>query len=162
MLSTSGWSIHSDEQDTRPLGWMDSKVEDTAAEVPPAETSAAEPSSSKPRMKRPIKPDVEEHKAAVEQLQNEMQKRKARVDEIKQTIDQKRNFDGGPEFQKARSKLTQLSSSFKAQLVRFDALVRHESQCKQCQAMYFKPSLSNCSSREWFLCSRQLTDVSGI
>lgn len=89
---------------------------DTKAEGSPAEAPAAEASSSKPRMKRPVKPDVEEHKAAVEQLQNEMHKRKARVDEIKQAIDQKRNFDGGPEFQKARSKLNQLSSSFKAQL----------------------------------------------
>ncbi len=102
---------------------------DTKAENTPAEAPAAEPSTSKPRMKRPVKPDVEEHKAAVEQLQNEMQKRKARVDEIKQTIDQKRNFDGGPEFQKARSKLNQLSSSFKAQLVsssfRLDIASKH-------------------------------------
>ena len=91
---------------------MDTQAESTSAEAP-----AAEPSSVKPRMKRPVKPDVEEHKAAVEQLQNEMHKRKARVDEIKQAIDQKRNFDGGPEFQKARNKLNQLSSSFKSQLV---------------------------------------------
>lgn len=102
------------KQYARTLGEMDSKVEGTAAEA-----STQEPSTSKPRLKKPLKPDVEEHKAAVEQLQGEMQKRKARVDEIKQAIDQKRNFDGGPEFQKARSKLNQLSSSFKAQLVTF-------------------------------------------
>lgn len=98
---------------------MEDKVEASVAEASPRE-----PSTSKPRMKKPVKPDVEEHKAAVEQLQNEMQKRRARVEEIKQAIDQKRQFDGGPEFQKAKSKLNQLSSSFKAQLVGLPAFSR--------------------------------------
>ena len=75
------------------------------------------PSTSKPKMRKPVKPDVEEHKAALEQLQSEMNKRKARVEEIKQTIDQKKQFDGGPEFQKVKAKLNQLSSAFKAELV---------------------------------------------
>lgn len=92
---------------------MDSKGESSVTEPPAEETSPA----SKPRLKKPLKPDVEEHKAAVEQLQSEMAKRKTRMEEIKQAIEQKRNFDGGPEFQQARSKLNQLSASFKAQLV---------------------------------------------
>lgn len=78
--------------------------------------SVPEASTSKPKMRKPVKPDVEEHKAAVDQLQSEMNKRKARVEAIKQTIDQKRQSDGGPEFQKVKAKLNQLSSAFRTEL----------------------------------------------
>ena len=94
---------------------MATKPEDQAVE---GANSVPEASTSRPKMPRkPVKPDVEEHKAAVEQLQAEMNKRKARVEAIKQAIDQKKQFDGGPEFQKVKAKLNQLSSAFKAELV---------------------------------------------
>jgi len=90
----------------------------TESEDPvPQGDSVPEPSTSKPKMRKPVKPDVEEHKAAVDQLQSEMNKRKARVEAIKQTIDQKKQFDGGPELQKVKAKLNQMSSGFKAELV---------------------------------------------
>jgi hypothetical protein len=79
--------------------------------------SVPEPSTSKPKMRKPVKPDVDEHKAALAQLQSELNKRKARVEAIKQAIDQKRQFDGGPEFQKVKAKLNQLATGFKAELV---------------------------------------------
>lgn len=93
-------------------------MEDKPFESSPSETVAPESNTAhKPRLKKPVKPGVEEHKAAIEQLQQEMQKRRTRLDEIKSLIDQKRQAGGGPEVLKARGKLNDLSSRFKAELV---------------------------------------------
>lgn len=92
-------------------------MEDKPEAQPGAAAAPDEAEAPKLRLKKPVKPDVEEHKAAVEQLQQEMQKRRARVEEIKQIIDQKRQSGGGPEVSRARAKLNELSSGFKAELV---------------------------------------------
>ena len=93
---------------------MDAKPEEPAGTEDQEATDARSPQT---RLKKPVKPDVEEHKAAVEQLQLEMNRRRARIDEIKQTIEQKKQAGAGPEVQQARAKLNQLSSSFRAELV---------------------------------------------
>lgn len=70
----------------------------------------------KPRLKKPVKPDVEEHKAAVEKLQQEFNRRRDRMDQLKQLIDHKRNAGDSPEVAEARKRLNQLTANFKAEL----------------------------------------------
>lgn len=72
---------------------------------------------SKARLKKPVKPDVEEHKAAIEQLQQEMHKRRTKMEELKHLIDQKRLSGGGPEVSKARATLNDINQRFRAELV---------------------------------------------
>ena len=149
LIFIASW-VRPDADNLFPLwGPMENKEDITPTEAIPPEVS-----TSKPKLRKPVKPDVEEHRAAVDQLQNEMQKRRARIDEIKQTIDQKRNFDSGPEFQQARSKLNQLSSSFKEQLVPFsncpgilhdsiDAIPQSLFAAKKAKSALCKPFLGN-------------------
>lgn len=72
--------------------------------------------AKKPRVKRPVKPSKEDHIAQIDQLQEVLNQRRARSDSLRQLVDQKRTSVGGPEVQAARSRLTELSGTFKTEL----------------------------------------------
>lgn len=93
----------------------------------PAAAEAAVPEVQeppKPKLKKPVKPDVEEHKAAVEKLQQEFNRRRDRMDQLKQLIDHKRNAGDSPEVAEARKRLNQLTANFKAELVSSVSILR--------------------------------------
>ena len=99
-----------------------SPIDMAAATEEVAESQAAssdlQADAAKKRLKRPVKPNVEEHKAAVDQLQDELNKRRDRSEALRGLIDQKRGQSGGgPEAQAARNKLNEFSTSFKTELV---------------------------------------------
>lgn len=60
---------------------------------------------------------MEEHKGLVDGLQDELNRRRERSEALKHLIEQKRSSGGSPDTQKAKTKLQELSSSFRAEVV---------------------------------------------
>ena len=74
------------------------------------------------RVKRPVRPDNTERDMQVQKLQEEIEKAKTRIGEIKAALDAKvpGTKGGTPEQQEARAKMTSLRNEFQTVLVRFE------------------------------------------
>ncbi len=92
----------------------------TASDVPEASEASAQTPAEKrfPRLKRPDRPDLAKLKADVDGLQSQRNEHKRRVEEIGETLNQRRgNRQPGGEQQKLRTRLNDLTGQFKRELV---------------------------------------------
>ena len=106
----------------------EAEVDETPEEVdPPVATGEEAPASaavSKFRIKRPVKPDDTELKVQTGSLNDEIQKAKARIEQIKEEISNKTSSrqKGSDEQQRVKGQLSELRGQFQAELVRHCAL----------------------------------------
>ena len=91
-----------------------------ATDAPEApDTSTQAPGEKRfPRLKRPDRPDLNKLKAEVDGLQSQINDHKRRVEEIGETLSNRRgNRQSGGEQQKLRTRLNDLIGQFKRELV---------------------------------------------
>lgn len=92
-----------------------------AASPAPAETSETVKAAPRPRIKPLPKPDDSEVKAQTSKLNDEIQAQKARIEEIKEIINNKHSGRQGQsgEQQAVRNRLVELKTKFQGELVSF-------------------------------------------
>ena len=100
----------------------------------PAETSESAKAPPRPRIKMLPKPDDSEVKAQTSKLNEGIQAHKKRIDEIKETINNKQNGRQGRsgEQQGIRTRLVELKTQFQGELVRFCKLLFRLNGCTDC------------------------------
>lgn len=92
-------------------------VTDALDEAPGQETASTQRAFIRP--KRPERPDLPKLKAEVDGLQAQINEHKLRIEQIGETLSQRRgNRQGGGEQQKLKSRLNDLVGQFKRELVR--------------------------------------------
>lgn len=97
---------------------MASSGADGSPEAGSSSQAVAEPAPEPAkRLKKPVKPDKDAHKAAVDTLQEEMNRRRTRSEALRGQIDQRRQHGSSPEVVEARNKQNALTTSWRSEAV---------------------------------------------
>ena len=102
----------------------------------PAETSESAKAPPRPRIKMLPKPDDSEVKAQTSKLNEGIQSHKKRIEEIKETINNKQNGRQGRsgEQQGIRTRLVELKTQFQGELVRLSNPLFRLNGCTGCHS----------------------------